>query len=173
MMLKAVEKAINEHEMLRHGRRLLVALSGGADSVALLRALHALAPSLGLSISAAHLNHGLRGPSAKRDEAFCEALCKELGLPFLLRRVDVAQLSRQYGESLEMAGRRARYDYFSLLISQGKADAVATAHTADDNVETMLLRLVRGSSLEGLSGIATVHGRGGGGPAAATTPRHK
>ena len=144
---------------LKPGLRLAVGLSGGADSVALLRALAAQSAELGLVIHAAHLHHGLRGDEADGDLAFARTLAAELGLPFHEARVSVvteAQANPATGkaaESIEEAGRRVRYDWFRQLMSSGEVDAVATAHTLDDQAETVLAKLLRGAWTEGLSGI--------------------
>ena len=145
---------------LKPGLRLGVGLSGGADSVALLRALAARSGELGLVLSAAHLHHGLRGDEADADEAFCCALAEGLGLPFYSLRVDLAAEAQaaagKAGETLEEAGRRVRYRWFRELMAAGTVDAVATAHTLDDQAETVLAKFLRGAWTEGLGGIHPV-----------------
>jgi len=145
---------------LKPGLRLAVGLSGGADSVALLRALAARSGELGLVLSAAHLHHGLRGDEADADEAFCCALAEGLGLPFYSLRVDLAAEAQaaagKAGETLEEAGRRVRYRWFRELMAAGTVDAVATAHTLDDQAETVLAKFLRGAWTEGLGGIHPV-----------------
>ena len=152
---------------LRPGMRLAVAVSGGADSVALLRALaeqnarkgRELAPKLGLVLHAAHLHHGLRGAEADADLEFCRDLTCRLGLPFHEARVDTAAeaapdpKSGKPRESIEEAARRLRYSWFRTLLSEIPLDAIATAHTLDDQAETVLAKFLRGAWTEGLSGI--------------------
>ena len=139
--------------LLRPGMRLAVGLSGGADSVALARRLAAEAGELGLMLSVAHLHHGLRGAEADGDQQFCRELAAGLGLPFQTSMVDtVAEAGRQ-GESIEEAARRLRYGWFRELIASHGLDAVATAHTLDDQAETVVGKLLRGAWTEGLSGI--------------------
>lgn len=138
---------------LRPGMRLALAVSGGADSVALLRAMLSLAPEIGLVLSIAHVHHGLRGADADADSAFVESLAQHYGLPFRLHQVDTAAESRANRETLEEAARRLRYTWFQQLLLHGEADALATAHTLDDQAETVLLRLLRGAWTEGLGGI--------------------
>lgn len=139
--------------------RLAVALSGGADSVALLRILAARSAELGLVLRVAHLHHGLRGTEADRDLEFCRDLAAKLGLPFHEDRVDVAaeaaadRKSGKEAESIEEAARRLRYQWFRRLMAPGEIDAVATAHTLDDQAETVLGKFLRGTWTEGLSGI--------------------
>jgi len=145
--------AIHRHALLRRGGRVVVALSGGPDSVALLRLLRELESSGELTVAgAAHLNHGLR-ETAHRDEQFSRALAGELGVPFRSDLADVRGRADALGISLEDAGRRARYELFDRVVTELGADAVATGHTRDDQAETFLLRLIRGAGPRGLSGI--------------------
>jgi tRNA(Ile)-lysidine synthase len=139
--------------LLRPGLRLAVGLSGGADSVALLRALAERSGSLGLVLHAAHLHHGLRGAEADGDLEFARSLAAELGLPFHELRVDTAAEAEKNGETIEEAARRLRYGWFRQLMASGAVDAVATAHTRDDQAETVLAKFLRGAWTEGLSGI--------------------
>jgi tRNA(Ile)-lysidine synthase len=142
--------------LLKPGLRLAVGLSGGADSVALMRALKDLAGELGLVLHAAHLHHGLRDGEADGDLEFARALAAQLSLPFHEARVDTRDEARENGESIEEAGRRLRYGWFRQLMASGEADAVATAHTLDDQAETVLAKFLRGAWTEGLSGIHQV-----------------
>jgi len=142
--------------------RVAVGLSGGADSVALLRALVERNTELGLVLHAAHLHHGLRGIEADGDLAFCRELATRLRLQFYEEHVDTATAARADGksgkpaETIEEAARRLRYDWFCELMRRGDLDAVATAHTLDDQAETVLAKFLRGAWTEGLSGIAPV-----------------
>ena len=132
--------------------RLAAAVSGGADSMALLLLLRQLQPRFGYTLSACHVNHGLRGQSADRDEAFVRAECARLGVP--LRVFHAAELEAEAGKPRagEDWARRLRYTAFVQLQGQG-IDAIATAHTANDQAETLLLRLARGTGLHGAGGI--------------------
>jgi tRNA(Ile)-lysidine synthase len=143
-------------KLLRPGLRLAVGVSGGADSVALLRALHASARELGLVLHAAHLHHGLRGAEADGDLEFVRELAAELQVPFHQARVDVAGEAEQSRESIEEAARRLRYAWFRQLMAQGEVEAVATAHTRDDQAETVCAKFLRGAWTEGLGGIHPV-----------------
>ena len=138
---------------------LAAAVSGGADSMALLRILLALQPEFGFVLSACHVNHGLRGESADRDEAFVRAECARLGVP--LRVFHAAEMADEVGLPSEHAGedwaRRLRYACFARLCGEG-IDVVATAHTANDQAETLLLRLARGTGLHGAAGIRPKRG---------------
>src|SRR3954470_5600231 len=134
--------------MLRPGDRLGIAVSGGADSVALLRAMLEVRCELGLVLSVVHIHHGIRGTEADADCAFVEALAQEHGLELHLFRADVPAVAREKRLSLEAAGRHVRYEYFNQLIAGGALDKVATAHTFDDQAETVLLRILRGAGLQ-------------------------
>lgn len=146
--------------VLREVRRFIVgrggpgavAVSGGADSVALLRALHALP----VPVVVAHVNHQLRGADSDADEAFVRALCDSLNVPCWVKRVDVSALAA--GANLEATAREVRYAFFAEVCAEAGAKWIATAHTADDQAETVLHRLIRGTGLQGLRGIAAERG---------------
>jgi tRNA(Ile)-lysidine synthase len=142
--------------LLKPGLRLAVGLSGGADSVALTRALAERAGPLGLVLHVAHLHHGLRGQEADGDLAFARALAVELGLPFHEAHVDCAAEAKANNETIEEAARRLRYSWFRELLASTPLDAIATAHTLDDQAETVLAKFLRGAWTEGLSGIHPV-----------------
>ena len=137
------------------GDEVTVALSGGADSVALLWCLRTLAPALGITLRAAHFHHGLRGAEADRDAEFCRALCESWNIPFILGRGDAAGEAARTGRSKEEAARTLRYAF----LEENSCGPVATAHNADDNVETLLLHLLRGTGTRGLGGIPPKRGR--------------
>lgn len=151
-------QTIEEYHMLEPSETVLVALSGGADSVSLLHRFAALRRERPLTLLAAHVNHGLRGEEADRDEAFCQRLCEEWEVPFFLKRVSVPGERARTGESEEECARRLRYAFLQAQ-AQRQGARLATAHTADDNLETILLNLVRGTGLRGLCGIPPVRGR--------------
>jgi|CZKF01.1.fsa_nt_gi tRNA(Ile)-lysidine synthase len=142
--------------LLRPGLRLAVGLSGGADSVALVRALAERSRELGLVLHAAHLHHGLRGEEADGDLAFARALATQLGLPFHEAHVDAGATAKENAETIEEAARRLRYSWFRQLMASGEVEAVASAHTRDDQAETVLAKFLRGAWTEGLSGIHPV-----------------
>ncbi len=131
---------------------VLLALSGGADSRAL---LHMLA-TRHVPLSLAHVDHGIRGEESVRDREFCRALAKEYDLPFYLHIADVPALAREHGTGLEEEARRVRYDFFASVMREQNIPLLVTAHNADDNAETMLFRLARGTSASGLCGIPRV-----------------
>ena len=160
---KVTPSLLLDVSLLKPGMRVAVALSGGADSVALLRALAERREQLGLVLHAAHLHHGLRGAEADGDLEFCRELAARLEIPFHEARVDTAAEARadarsgKAAETIEEAARRLRYAWFRELMSKGLphavVDTVATAHTLDDQAETVLAKFLRGAWTEGLSGI--------------------
>lgn len=148
--------AIRREQMLRPGDRVGVGVSGGADSVSLLLLLEDLRDDLGVVLKVVHLNHGLRGKESEADEAFVAELACAHSVEFLCAREDVSTNARAEGWNLEDAGRRIRRKFFSKLVNQGKVDRVAVAHTADDQAETVLAHILRGSGPAGLAGIYPV-----------------
>ena len=139
--------------MLRPGQRAGAAVSGGADSVALLRLLLEIREQLGIVLSVVHFNHKLRGKASDADERFVTALAEKFGLPIHIGRADVAARARREKANLEDTARRSRYSFFARLVEQGNVDCVATAHTADDQAETVLSHILRGTGLAGLGAI--------------------
>ncbi len=140
------------------GKRVCVALSGGIDSVCLLHAFKARTSDMGITLSAVHIEHGIRGEESLRDMAFCEKLCKSWKVPLKVVRADVVSLARQRGSSIEETARKVRYDAFFALLQANEADLVATAHHADDVAETILFRLARGTGLAGMRAISEYGG---------------
>ncbi|WP_254062371.1 tRNA lysidine(34) synthetase TilS [Acidobacterium sp. S8] len=148
--------------LFRPGMRLGVAVSGGADSVALLKSLYVRRQELGLVLTVLHVHHGIRGEEADGDAAFVAALAGELGLRFLRRDVDTPARAEQEAETMEEAARKLRYAWFESLLAARELDAVATAHTLDDQAETVLQKMLRGTWTEGLAGIFPIVERPGG-----------
>ena len=155
-LAQKIERAIRRERLLGPGMKVAVGCSGGADSVALVRLLAELKGLLGIRLLVVHLNHQLRGQEADADEGFVRRLAERLELEFLVRREDVAARARQRKINVEEAGRLARLEFFASLIAGGKADAVAVAHTLDDQAETVLARILRGAGTRGLAGIYPV-----------------
>ena len=149
-MLNDLRTFSARYDMIAPGDEVVCAVSGGADSMALLWGLYLLREQMGFSLSAAHFNHGLRGAESDRDEAFVREFCTRYEIPLTVGAAPV----KSGEKGLEAAARDARYAFLESL--PGK---IATAHTADDNAETVLMRLIRGTGLRGLGGIAPVRGR--------------
>jgi tRNA(Ile)-lysidine synthase len=155
MLSSKVIRTIERYGMLRPGDRVLVGLSGGADSVALTELLVELKPRLGVALVLAHLDHGLRA-EAEEDESFCRSLAERLSLPFVSERIDVAGRARESKRSIEAEGRSARYQFLETQALRFGAQRIAVGHTLDDQAETFLLRLFRGSGGRGLGSIHPV-----------------
>lgn len=152
--LDNIRSALAEYKMIEKGDAVVAALSGGADSVSLLHALTELSGELGITVSACHVNHHLRGAESDADMHFCEEFCKRLGVELRVLEADVASMQQKH-ESLEECARRVRYDFFA-EVSDGKK--LATAHNSNDCAETVLLNLMRGTGLKGLCGVPPVRG---------------
>ncbi len=154
MITRRVLQFIEDKELIRENDKVLVALSGGADSVALLRILI----SLNYTCEAAHCNFHLRGEESNRDEAFVRALCKDLKISLHVIHFDATQHAADNKISIEMAARELRYNWFAEIKQQSGANVIAIAHHQDDSVETMLLNLIRGTGINGLLGIRARNG---------------
>ncbi|MFR7349250.1 tRNA lysidine(34) synthetase TilS [Peptoniphilus sp.] len=148
-MYKEFLKTIENNNLIKNGDRVLVGLSGGADSVYLLRALLAIKEEHNLSISAAHINHGIR-ETAKRDEDFVKDLCDKFSVPLFIDHINMNDIAKKYKITSEEAGRKARYNFFNSIEN---IDKIALAHNLDDNAETILFRIIRGTGIQGLTGI--------------------
>lgn len=149
--------ACQRYELLCDGDSVLVALSGGADSAALLHFLISIKESFHLTICAAHLHHGIRGEEADRDEQFCKILCENYNIQLFTAHRDIPALAALRHQSEELCGREERYAFLEALAGEHHAK-IATAHTASDNAETLLMRMTRGSSLRGMAGIPAKRG---------------
>lgn len=150
-MQNSVLQTICEYGMLVRGERVVCATSGGADSVAMLRALCILKDRLEITVFACHLNHGLRGEESERDEAFVRDLCEKLNVPLHVEKTKIEGKS-----GVEERAREARYAFYRRALEHFKAQKIATAHNAEDNLETLIFRLARGTGLDGLRGIPPV-----------------
>lgn len=159
MIEEKFSATIKEYDMISSGDRVLVGVSGGPDSVTLLHLLWKHSKILRCSLHVAHINHGLRGKDAEADARYVEKLCKKLKVPVTLRKVDVKTFAKENKLSIEDAGRRIRYEFYEEIAKEIGASRVALGHTADDNVETFLMRIVRGAGTRGLLGIPFVRGK--------------
>ena len=153
MLPRKVRGTIEKYGMLRKGDTVVVAVSGGPDSVALLHVLDSLKGIYRLRLHVAHLEHGIRGEESRGDMQFVEELCRRLSLPFTARSEDVPALAASRGLSLEAAARKVRYAFLKEVSDEVKAEKIATGHNANDQAETLLLNLLRGAGMAGLSGI--------------------
>jgi tRNA(Ile)-lysidine synthase len=158
-MIERVKKTIERFGMVERGDHILVAVSGGMDSVSLLHVLMALRERLDIELTVCHLNHSLRGEESLRDEEFARRLASDLGLAFEVRREDVKSIARERKGSLQEVARAVRYAFFEETAQRVGAEKVALGHTNDDNAETVLMRFIKGSSITGLRGIPPLRGR--------------
>lgn len=152
--VQTIQQNIIQQHLLEKDKKYLVALSGGADSVALLLVLH----ELGYTVEACHCNFHLRGEESDRDEQFCVSLCQQLNIELHRIHFDTKTYAELHKESIELAARNLRYRYFDQLRKDVDAASICVAHHQDDNVETILINLVRGTGLKGLTGISPVNG---------------
>ncbi len=158
-LIDKLKDTVNHFNLLKKGDRVLVAVSGGPDSVALLFGLFALKTGLNLKLFVAHLNHKLRGTESDEDERFVRNLASQLKLEFFSKKVDVKKEAKKQKLSIEECARKVRYQYLEKIAQKIKADKIATGHQADDQAETFLMRLLRGAGGAGLSGIPPKRGK--------------
>ena len=151
-MEQLIKQYIMDNELLQRGQTVIVALSGGMDSVALFDVLNKLKEEFGISLICAHYDHGIR-ETAKRDALFAEELANKYKVPFYLGEGDVPKYAKEKGVSIEMAARECRYDFLFEIKNNTGADYIATAHHKTDQVETVLLNIIRGSGSLGISGM--------------------
>ena len=157
-MIDKIKAFCRQKELLYQGDRILLGLSGGADSTCLFLVLLELLVEWNFTLVPVHINHNLRGEAAKEDETFCKELCKKHGLNLLVVSVEVEKLAKEHGWTIEEAGRNARYEAFSKLAKQYDCNKIAVAHHKNDQAETVLFQLFRGSRLKGLSGMLAKNG---------------
>lgn len=155
-MICKIKSAIEKFSMIKKGDSVIVALSGGADSMALAFFLNSVKNEYGITLKAAHVNHGIRGASADADEAFVKDFCDKNGIELHVLHADVPQIARETGETHEECGRRIRYEFFESIDDKS---LIATAHNLNDNAETLLFRIARGTGINGLCSIPPVRGR--------------
>ncbi|MGH4121937.1 MAG: tRNA lysidine(34) synthetase TilS [Clostridium sp.] len=147
---------IKENSMFDRDDKVIVAVSGGPDSTCLLYILNELKEELGIKLFGAHINHCLRGLEADRDEEYAKKTCESLNIDFYSKKVDVHRISEEKNISCEMAGREVRYEFFKELMIKLTASKIALAHNANDQAETILMRIMRGTGIEGMVGIKPV-----------------
>ena len=147
---------VDERELINAGEKILVGFSGGPDSVFLLHLLNKFRIRLKIHLSAVHINHSLRGKDAVEDEQFCRNYCSDTNVEFTSVKKNVRSFALKQGISLEEAGRILRYKEYNRILKQNKLDKIATAHNSNDNTETVLLNLIKGTGLDGISGIPVI-----------------
>lgn len=152
-MVKDFIRYIDENNLINKGDKVLIGLSGGPDSICLLHLLNSLKNKYELKLGAAHINHMLRGEEAIKDEQYSKSFCESLGIDFYSIRLDVDKIAKDRGVSTETAGRDCRYNFFNSIKDKYGYTKIATAHNANDQAETIIMRIMRGTGLEGLGGI--------------------
>jgi tRNA(Ile)-lysidine synthase len=157
-MINKVLSTIKNYNMLNTGDGVVIGLSGGADSVSLACVLCELRPRYALRLYAVHLNHGIRGAEADADEDFVRRLCECLGIELFTFRRDIPAIATEQGMTVEEAGRKVRYELFDKVLQDTDSKKIAVAHNLNDNAETLLMRLCRGTGIKGLGGISPVRG---------------
>lgn len=157
-MLDDVRKTIKRYNLIDRGDKIVVAISGGPDSVCLLHVLHSLMNEFKLELFAAHLNHNFRGIDAQMDAQYVAKFCEELNIISFVKSMDVPKYAKEHGLSSEEAGRVLRYEFFDEVVERVGANKIAVAHNQNDQAETVLMRLLRGTGIQGLTAIH--HGRG-------------
>lgn len=155
-MLDKILEYIKKYNMVEPGDKIVVGVSGGADSLVLLHVLNEISPVFSLKLAVAHVHHGLRGKDADRDADFVEKICRDWQIPFYLKKVDVRELAYNWGISEEEAGRKVRYEFFDQVLRDIKGQKIALAHHRDDQAETILYHLIRGTGPKGLQGMKPV-----------------
>ncbi|WP_343247822.1 tRNA lysidine(34) synthetase TilS [Diplocloster hominis] len=158
-MIHKIWKYITENDMLKANDRVIVGVSGGADSVCLLFTLMEIRREIPLTLVAVHVEHGIRGADSEEDARYVQQLCQEYDIPFRKYCYRVAEIAREKKQSVEEAGRELRYQAFEEACREYKANKIAVAHHMDDDAETVLLNLFRGSGLKGMAGIPAVRGK--------------
>ena len=153
MIFEKVLSTINKHELIQKGDKIVVGLSGGPDSVCLLHILSRLKEELDLEIYAAHLNHQIRGIEAQKDAFYISKLCEEMGITFFIKSINVPEYCEKNGVSIEEGARKLRYEMFYEIKNNTRANKIAIGHNLNDQAETILMRMMRGTGLQGLKGI--------------------
>ena len=158
-MMKKVLDYVNKNKMLEHGDSVILGVSGGADSVCMLHLLNSIKEDLGIELTVVHVNHGIRGIEAEQDAEFVEHISKKLGVECKIFHIDIPAIAREKKMSEEEAGRIERYAVFESVAEEVGANKIAVAHNLNDNSETVLFNLFRGSGLKGMTGIPVKRGK--------------
>ncbi|MDP4092290.1 MAG: tRNA lysidine(34) synthetase TilS [Bacillota bacterium] len=153
MLEKKVLETIKEHRLIEENSKIVIGVSGGPDSICLLSILNSLSSELGISLAAVHINHMLRGEDALKDEEYVREFCSKAGIPVFVEHCDIKALARNQSLSIEEAGREARYNEFYKIAEKISAKAIAVAHNSNDQAETVLMNIIRGTGLTGLKGM--------------------
>ena len=160
-LVETIKRAIQDFSLLNSGQTIVVAVSGGADSTVLLHTLAALRKELQIGLIGAHLNHGFRGEEADEDAEFVRDLCSRLSVPSVIEFEDVPDRMKRSGLSAQVSAREARHSFLRRVMEESGAERIALGHNRNDKIETILLNLLRGTGLEGLSPLPEAAATGG------------
>ncbi|WP_026895565.1 tRNA lysidine(34) synthetase TilS [Clostridiisalibacter paucivorans] len=157
-MKKKMMETIQRHDMIQKGDNILIGVSGGPDSMALFSLLREISIEMSLTLLVAHVNHGVRGEAADKDEEYVKDICKKWGIPFYSKRVNMDEYAKIHGLTSEEAGRALRYGFFNEILKKKEGGKIAVAHNKGDQAETVLMRFIRGTGVDGLKGIEYKNG---------------
>ena len=155
-MIQKVKSTIEEYGLINNNDKIIVAVSGGPDSMCLLDILRKMKENISIELIVTHINHCTRGKESDGDEEYVREYCQKYSIPFNSLRVDIEKVAKEKGISTEMAGREERYAFFDKIMYENGANKIALAHNANDLAETVLMRIIRGTGLEGLEGIKPI-----------------
>ena len=155
MLENKILETIKKNNMIKSGEKIIVAVSGGPDSICLLNILNNIKDKLNIKIVVAHVNHSLRAEADEETE-YVKEFCEKLNIECFIKKINILEIAENYKVGTEEAGRRERYNFFDEVFLKIKADKIATAHNLNDNVETVLMNIIRGTGLYGLKGIEEV-----------------
>ena len=153
MVFEKVLSTINKYNLIESGDKIVIGISGGPDSVCLLHILNRLKEKLDIEIYAAHLNHQIRGIEAQKDALYVSNMCDEMGITCFLKSIDVPKYCKDNSLSIEEGARKLRYEMFDEIKQKTKSNKIAVGHNLNDQAETILMRVMRGTGLQGLRGI--------------------
>ena len=153
MVFEKVLSTINKHNLIESGDKIVIGISGGPDSVCLLHILSRLKEKLNIELYAAHLNHQIRGIEAQKDALYVSEICDEMGITYFLKSIDVPKYCKDNSLSIEEGARKLRYEMFDEIKKRTKSNKIAIGHNLNDQAETVLMRIMRGTGLQGLRGI--------------------
>lgn len=158
MLEQKVFEFVTKYQLIENGDKIVLGVSGGPDSIAMLNILHQLSPKINFEIFVAHINHGLR-ENAKTDEKFVQDFCKKINVPFFVKHANIKQIAQEQKRGIEETGRKIRYEFFDEIMTKTASNKIAIAHHCGDNAETILMNLLRGTGTKGLIGIEKKNGK--------------
>ncbi len=158
MIEQKIFKFVTKYQLIENGDKIVLGVSGGPDSIAMLNILHKISKEINFEIFVAHINHGLR-ENAEMDEKFVQDFCQKIGVPFFVKHVNIKQIAQEQKRGIEETGRKIRYEFFDEIMEKTASNKIAIAHHCNDNAETILMNLLRGTGTKGLIGIEKKNGK--------------